>query len=152
MQVREAQAQERRTAVAALVREWGDPIVVRDKSYLIDDCQIFVAGEIAGVAAVSFREHPVAELVAITAFRKGQGVGTALLRFVLGACTACKALRLTTTNDNVDALRFYQRRGFRLDALRPGAVTRSRRTKPSIPLVGAHGIPLRDEIDLVLEF
>jgi ribosomal protein S18 acetylase RimI-like enzyme len=56
---------------------------------------------------------------------------------------------LTTTNDNVDALRFYQRRGFRLAALRPGAVDEARRIKPEIPQVGEHGIPLHDELDLV---
>jgi hypothetical protein len=61
----------------------------------------------------------------------------------------CTALRVTTTNDNVDALRFYQRRGFVLTELRRRAVDDARRTlKPSIPLVGDHGIPLRDEIEL----
>jgi ribosomal protein S18 acetylase RimI-like enzyme len=29
-----------------------------------------------------------------------------------------QSLRVTTTNDNLDALRFYQRRGFRLVELR----------------------------------
>ena len=56
----------------------------------------------------------------------------------------------TTTNDNVDALRFYQRRGFRLAELRTGAVDRSRQEKPQIPRVGDYGIPLHDEIDLTL--
>lgn len=45
--------------------------------------------------------------------------------------------------------RFYQRRGFRLAALRPGAVSAARAVKPEIPQAGEHGIPLRDEIDLV---
>jgi hypothetical protein len=62
----------------------------------------------------------------------------------------CQQIRLTTTNDNVDALRFYQRRGFRLAELRPGAVDRARQRKPEIPRVGDYGIPLRDEIDLTL--
>jgi hypothetical protein len=58
---------------------------------------------------------------------------------------------LTTTNDNLDALRFYQRRGFRISAVRPRAVERARATlKPEIPEVGAYGIPVRDEIDLEL--
>jgi hypothetical protein len=57
---------------------------------------------------------------------------------------------VVTTNDNVDALRFYQRRGFRLDALRPGAVDEARRARKSeIPAIGEHGIALRDEIELV---
>ena len=60
----------------------------------------------------------------------------------------CHEIMLTTTNDNIGALRFYQRRGFRLAALRPGAVDRSRLRKPEIPRTGDFGIPLRDEIDL----
>jgi GNAT superfamily N-acetyltransferase len=61
----------------------------------------------------------------------------------------CRELRLTTTNDNIGALRFYQRRGFRLAGLRPGAVTRARRAEPEIPMTGEHGIPLRGELDLI---
>lgn len=61
-------------------------------------------------------------------------------------------LWLVTTNDNVDALRFCQRRGFRLRALRAGAVDESRRTvKPEIPEIGDHQIPIRDEIELARE-
>jgi acetolactate synthase regulatory subunit len=57
-----------------------------------------------------------------------------------------------TTNDNVDALRFYQRRGFRLDTLRAGAVDEARRgLKPLIPESGRYAIPLRDELELVLD-
>jgi hypothetical protein len=56
------------------------------------------------------------------------------------------------TYDNLAALRSYQRNGFRLSELRPGAVDEARATlKPSIPETGNDGIPLRDEIDLVLE-
>ncbi len=55
-----------------------------------------------------------------------------------------------TTNDNLRALRLYQLAGFRLAALRPGAVDEARGRKPPIPETGADGIPIRDEIDLVL--
>ena len=62
----------------------------------------------------------------------------------------CTRLRVVTTNDNVDALRFYQRRGFRMARLRPGAVDRSRALlKPTIPETGDYGIPLSDELELV---
>jgi hypothetical protein len=57
---------------------------------------------------------------------------------------------LVTTNDNLDALRFYQRRGLRITAVHPGAVDRSRAVKSTIPLVGAYGIPLRDELIMEL--
>lgn len=67
------------------------------------------------------------------------------------AAAGASRLWLVTTNDNVDALRFYQRHGFRLHALHPGAVDRSRATlKPEIPPLGAHGIPLRDELVLTI--
>ena len=56
---------------------------------------------------------------------------------------------MITTNDNVDALRFCRRRGFRLAELRAGAVDDSRaQLNPEIPAIGDHGIPLRDEIEL----
>ena len=79
------------------------------------------------------------------------GVGTALVEAVRARAldAGCGLLWVVTTNDNVDALRFYQRRGFRLARLRTGAVDESRETvKPEIPAIGDHGIPLRDEIEL----
>jgi GNAT superfamily N-acetyltransferase len=91
------------------------------------------------------------EILTLHAAERGRGVGTALVRAVerLAAGRGCRRLWVLTTNDNVDALRFYQRRGFRLAELHSGAVDRSReRLKPEIPEVGDHGIPLRDELVL----
>ena len=89
------------------------------------------------------------ELLALAATGQWAGAGTALVE-ALCREAAGRPVRVVTTNDNVDALRFYQRRGFRLREVRPGAVDAARRSlKPSIPEVGDHGIPLRDEIELV---
>lgn len=67
----------------------------------------------------------------------------------LTAQQGCIRLWVIATNDNVDALRFYQRRGFCLVAVHRGAIDRSSTDlKPEIPVVGAYGIPLRDEIKL----
>ncbi|WP_157452884.1 hypothetical protein [Brevibacillus sp. SKDU10] len=54
---------------------------------------------------------------------------------------------MMTTNDNLEALRFYQRRGFVITGIRINAVEIARQMKPTIP-VGDFGIPIRDEIDL----
>ena len=54
---------------------------------------------------------------------------------------------LITTNDNLRALQFYQKRGFDMAHLFRGALEVSRKLKPEIPLIGAHGIPLRHEIE-----
>jgi GNAT superfamily N-acetyltransferase len=150
MEVRLAHDRERTAAAQTLIREWGDPILVRGTCYPIGDCELFVAGAMEGVAAVSYREKPIAELVAINAFTRHAGIGTALLEFIISALADFEELRLTTTNDNVDALRFYQRRGFRLAALRTGAVDTARERKTTIPVVGDHGIPVHDELDLTL--
>jgi GNAT superfamily N-acetyltransferase len=94
------------------------------------------------------------EVLTLHAEQRFGGVGSALIEAVrdVAAQAGCTRLRLTTTNDNLDALRFYQRRGFRLDVLRAGAVDDCRaRLKPEIPRTGDYGIPLRDELELVLD-
>ena len=93
-----------------------------------------------------------AELMTIDAVPTGCGTGTALIEALVARLRkqGCARLCLTTTNDNLSALRFYMRRGFRLVALRPGAVDKARKQKPSISLVGQHGIPIHDELELCL--
>ena len=88
------------------------------------------------------------EVVYIEVTAKHQGVGTRLLDAV-EVSTEGQRLWLVTTNDNLDALRFYQRRGFRIAQVLPGASDEARRTlKPSMSEVGNFGIPIRDEIVL----
>ena len=97
------------------------------------------------------RQHGAdAELVTLDTVPAGLGTDTALIEALVAQRRAesCRRLWLTMTNDNISALRFYQRRGFRLAQVRPGAVDAARALKPSIPAIGAHGIPMRDELDL----
>ncbi len=90
------------------------------------------------------------ELVSLNSERDGAGVGGTLLAAVAAAARSagCKRLWLITTNDNLPALRFYQKRGFRLLRIHRDALEASRRLKPSIPRIGMGGIELRDEIEL----
>jgi ribosomal protein S18 acetylase RimI-like enzyme len=94
----------------------------------------------------------VLEIATLNALDPYQGIGTLLIDAIRDEAqrAGCRHVTLTTTNDNIGALRFYQRRGFRLAAVRPGAVDRTRERKPEIPRTGDFGIPLRDEIDLTL--
>ena len=89
-------------------------------------------------------------LVVASAHRR-RGIGRGLLEATADALRATGVRRawLTTTNDNLVALRLYQQAGWRLSALRAGALDEVRRTlKPTIPEIGEHGIPLRDELEL----
>lgn len=89
----------------------------------------------------------------VAAGQRRRGIGRALLDAAVAALGTEGARRiwLVTTNDNLAALRLYQQAGFRLSALRAGALDEVRRTlKPSIPEIGEHGIPLRDELELEL--
>jgi GNAT superfamily N-acetyltransferase len=95
---------------------------------------------------------PDCELTSINSVVEGCGVGSALVAEVARRATvaACKRLWLITTNDNTAALRWYQKRGFVLAALHRDGIVQARRLKPSIPLRGADGIPIRDELELEL--
>ena len=89
------------------------------------------------------------EVVSLDSVQTCMGVGTALMDAVKAAAVAagCKRLWLVTTNDNINALRFYQKRGFVLVKINRNAIEFSRGLK-SVPLIGNDGIPLRDEIEL----
>jgi len=143
-----------RPTVAWLTTQlWGaTEVVVHDDAFHPADLPGFIAeraGRIAGLVTFEVRSG-VMEIVTINALNLYQGIGTLLIEAVRAEAKrlGCHEVMLTTTNDNIGALRFYQRRGFRLAALRPGAVDRSRQHKPEIPRTGDFGIPLRDEIDL----
>jgi GNAT superfamily N-acetyltransferase len=108
-------------------------------------------GVLAGVLTYVV-EGEGCEILTLHVAEQWRGAGTALIEEVerIAMDAGCRRLWLITTNDNIDGLRFYQRRGFQLVELHAGAVDRSRDSlKPEIPALGEHGIPIRDELELV---
>lgn len=127
-------------------------MVNRGKTHIVSALPGFIAavdGDVAGLLTYHL-DGAACEVVTLNSWREGAGVGSALIDAAVEAARAvgCTRVWLLTTNDNLHALRFYQRRGFRLAALYPDALSEARRTKPSIPVTGHHGIPIRDEIEL----
>ena len=106
-------------------------------------------GELAGVLTYHVRDGEL-EVVTLDAVVPRAGVGSRLLAAAveLARARGLRRLWLITTNDNLDALRFYQRRGLRIVAVHRGAADAARLVKPSIPLVGEHGIEVHDELEL----
>ena len=93
------------------------------------------------------------EIITINSTLPRQGIGTRLVEATrqIALKAGCRRLWLITTNDNLAALGFYQKLGFRMVAIHRDAVDQARLLKPEIPLVGEHGIPIRDEIELAME-
>jgi ribosomal protein S18 acetylase RimI-like enzyme len=151
--IRPVEEKDRPIVELLTIKLWGAAeLVVHDGAFYPASLPGFIAeraGRIAGLVTFEVR-HGVLEIATINAIDRHQGVGTRLVEAVRAEARrlGCHHVTLTTTNDNMGALRFYQRRGFRLAAVRPGAVDRSRQRKPEIPRTGDFGIPLRDEIDL----
>ncbi len=140
-------------AVGVLAEHWGsERVVTRGHAYRADTLPGFIArmgGEPVGLITFTI-EGQSCEVVTLNSLQEGCGVGSRLLEAVGRAARAghCTRIWLITTNDNLPALRFYQRRGFVFAAVYPDALAESRRLKPEIPLIGRDGIPLRDEIEL----
>lgn len=93
------------------------------------------------------------EIITLDSLQPNMGIGSALIEAVRTVAVeeGCKRLWLITTNDNLNALRFYQKRGLHLVAVYPNALTESRKLKPQIPIMGMDNIPLRDEIELAMD-
>jgi GNAT superfamily N-acetyltransferase len=135
---------------------WGaDTVAAHGRLYRPADLPGFVALEgDEPIGLLTYRvEGDACEIVTIDSLVEGRGAGTALLAAVAdGARRAgCRRLWLITTNDNLPALRFYEKRGFSLAAVHRGAVAESRKLKPEIPLLGLGGVPIRDELELEFE-
>jgi GNAT superfamily N-acetyltransferase len=146
-----------RDELARFIRTaWGSTIItsrgVRHEASRLP-CLVAVDGERWLGVAVYALDGDECELVLLEALERKMGIGTALLEATarIARKSNCRRLWLVTTNDNLDALRFYQRRGMRLVRLWVDATTEARRTlKREIPLIGDYGIPLRDELELEL--
>jgi GNAT superfamily N-acetyltransferase len=144
---------EDREWVADLIATAFGSVRLMSNDHLIDDASLLngfaaeIDGRPVGCALVNEVDGDV-ELVALVSTYRGAGVGSGLLETVVerGKRDGWKRLWLVTSNDNTDAIRLYQRMGWEWTDFRRDAITRARTTKPEIPEIGNHGIPIRHEI------
>lgn len=154
--VRPIRASDRDWVESFIKSHWGSEIIVAKG-------RVIRPGEIDGFAAFKGK-NPVGlltyrvegrdcEIVTLDSTAEGEGVGTTLIQSVKETAKAkgCRRLWLITTNDNLNALGFYQKRGFRLIGLYPNAIEASRKLKPQISMKAVNGIPIMDELELELE-
>jgi ribosomal protein S18 acetylase RimI-like enzyme len=136
------------------VKEWGSDYVIVHGDIIhpaeLPGYKIIDGEDLVGLITCVIRAQEC-EIVTLNSFREGEGIGETLVKSVetYALSQQCKTCMLVTTNDNLNALGFYQKRGYYISEVRPGAVDDSRKVKMSIPLVAENGIPIRDEITLI---
>jgi GNAT superfamily N-acetyltransferase len=140
--------------VASLLKEhWAGPkVVTRGRVHYADKLPGFVAvkdNERVGLTTYNIVGNQC-EVMTMNSLAEKTGIGAALIDAAkkVAVSEGCRRLWLITTNDNTDALRFYQKRGFHLKAIYSNAIKKSRQLKPEIPSIGNEDIPIRDEIEL----
>ena len=130
--------------------QWGgEEMIVHGQVFRPDQLNGFITEDWSGVITYII-QNDSCEIISLNSLKENRGIGTALIHKVANEAHQqnCRRLFLVTTNDNLHALGFYQRRGFELTAIRHGAVDEARKIKTGIPLIGMNDIPLRDEIEL----
>ncbi len=105
-------------------------------------------GKLVGLAAYSIAAG-VCEILFLNSNIPGQGIGTELIARVKAAAKEqhCRTLAAITTNDNLEAIGFYQKQGFDMARFYRGSLEYARKANPKLPETGKHGIPLRHEIE-----
>ena len=83
---------------------------------------------IIGLITYTFFED-ICEIVSLDSKKENIGIGSALLKEIekIAIDNQCKKMRLITTNDNMRALQFYQKRGYCLTKLYPNAMEEVRK-------------------------
>jgi N-acetylglutamate synthase-like GNAT family acetyltransferase len=136
------------------IQTWGGDICVsRGKVQKVDD---FTGGFVAETPDknVGFITYTITglgiEITGLVSLKEKNGIGSALVKAVIDLAKKqrIKKICLVTTNDSLNAIGFWQKRGFKLVKVYPNAMEYTRKLKPAIPLIGENGIPLRDELEL----
>lgn len=141
-----------REAAHELMRaQWGDRVVSLGRVVDPFDIPARVAmsgGVFAGVAAYLIEADEL-EVVALASTGAVSGVGRALMDEMVSVArqAGLRRVRLITTNDNLQAIGFYQIIGMTIARVGVNAMEEARKLKPEIPLTGNQGIPIRDEIE-----
>ena len=135
------------------IENWNtDFMVSKSKIHYVDNLESFIyinENQIKGLLTF-YIENNEMEIVSLDSFEENLGIGTLLLNKAIEFFmkNSLKKLWLITTNDNLNALKFYQKRNFKICNFHLNTVANSRKIKPSIPKLGYNNIPIEHEIEL----
>jgi len=139
-------------------KHWGSPEMVVSTG-------VYHCDQLDGLAVINENDEVIAlltyvkrwnewEIISLDSIVENRGIGSMILKaFEKKAKDGGAAkISLITTNDNIRALQFYQKRGYQISNIIVNAVEKARAIKPQIPYVAQNGIPIRDEIILEKNF
>lgn len=134
------------------VKKWGaDFMVTKGKVHHYEDLSGFLLLEAQKVVGmITFIKHPgEIEITSLNSMRESRGIGNWLVEQVveLARKEKRKRLWLITTNDNLNAMKFYQKREWSMCAIHLNGADRARKLKPTIPKFGYFGIPIEHEVE-----
>jgi ribosomal protein S18 acetylase RimI-like enzyme len=149
--------EDRRWFCELINKEWGsEKIVSRGYLHYAKTLEGFIAFEKKNrIGVVTYKiMNSECEIVSLNSLKEDIGIGTFLLNNIerFAHSKECTRIWLVTTNDNTRALRFYQKRGFKVRQIYPDIMKEYRILKPELPLIGENGIEIRDEIELEKNF
>ena len=133
--------------------EWGGLIIVTKGNIInTNDLPGFVMvdnNHLAGAVLYQIKDNEC-EIVVIFSFIESKGVGTKLIDSVIDVAKKekCKRVWLITTNDNTQAIRYYQKRGFSLKAVHINAFEVTKKIKGELEgVLGIDNIPILHEFE-----
>ena len=142
----------RHAANAFLEDRWGTAeMIIRGEVIDLSKALGFMAveGEKTVGLVTYYINDNVCEITSLDSILEGRGIGSELVKMAVDFAkeNGCSKVVVETTNDNIKALRFYQKRGFDMVRLRHNSMDVTRRIRPGIPQKGKEGIPLRHNIE-----
>jgi N-acetylglutamate synthase-like GNAT family acetyltransferase len=141
--------------VLEIIRGWGSDIIVsRGKVYRSEDLEgilVYEDNKIIGLG-LYYIKNSECEIVLLETFIEKKGIGTQIIEEIkeVAKTNNCKRIFVITTNNNIGALKFYQKRGFNFSNIYINAMEESRKIKPEIPKEYG-GIEIRDEIEFEMK-
>ncbi|AQW22276.1 GNAT family N-acetyltransferase [Lentilactobacillus curieae] len=130
---------------------WGsEEMILSTGTYNINDLDGLVAhqGEdIVGIVTYDLKPE-LLEIISLNSFSKQEGIGTSLLNQLkeIARSKGLDTIQVITTNDNLDAQKFYEYLGFTKIKTIKGAVDEARKKKPEIPILADNAMEIHDEI------
>lgn len=137
-----------------LLKEWNSLfMIVRGKKISLNEIDGIIAydGEnIIGIITYLLYDDTL-EIISLNSLYEGKGIGTLLIEEVKKKTReeGKSNIKVITTNDNINAIKFYQRRSFIISNVYINSIEKYRKIKPNIPQKGIFDIPIRDEIEFV---